>query len=155
MPRKGVIDMVAFVVAFGVMILLIIFGSYFLIDGEVSKNLKADISSGGTTVQGILAANAVSKSEKIKLQSKMHKYYNGGDREEIESHIETKTNDLLNTTYSRYEFGIEGTDIRVENNYPPGIFSFHISTPKGPVKANIMVDEQKGQPYEPVIGGLG
>lgn len=155
MRRKGVIDMVAFIVGFAVMILLIILGSYFLIDGEVSTNLEAEVGTGGTTVQGILAANAIHKSDRVDLHSRMYEYYNGGDQDDIESNIEDEANDLLNNSYSRYEFEVEGTDIRVENDYPPGIFTFYVSSPDGPKEVQVMVDEQEGRPYDPVIGGSG
>lgn len=150
--KKGSIDMVSFIIGFGVMIILIVAGSYFMV-GDATAEAQAEVTAGGTNVQTFYAANSIFKSEKINIQEQMENYRDPNvNNEDITKQVNSSVNDFLNSSYDRYEFRIEGTNIELEENRPTGIYRFYISTPSGEEQASLMVDNQKGEPYEPVIG---
>ena len=154
--RKGSIDMVTFVVGFGLMIILIIVGSYFLIDDEVSTDLQAEITHGGTSVQTFFAANTIFKSEEIDLQNQLARYRDPGvNSDVVAGEVNSGVEDFLNSSYERYEFRVDDTEIDVEENHPTSIFRFYVSSPSGEERASLMVDNQEGEPYEPVVGDFG
>lgn len=146
--------MVTFVVGFGLMILLIIIGSFFIVRGDVATDLHVEISSQGTQVQNIFTANTLVKSQDIDLHGKMEKYYrNPESQDSIEASIEQDSEVFLEEHYNSYRFTIEDK-VEVSDASPPGPKPFLISTPSGEQTARISVDSQVGEPYQPVAGAL-
>lgn len=153
---KGDADMISFVVGFGIMMLLIVLGSYFLVDEEVSTDVEAEIAAGGTEMQTIIAANTIYQSDQINLQSQMKEYYSSdASQDSIESSIETEVEELLEENFGNYRFSVEDTDISISEDAPPGLMTFYVSTPEGPKEVRLMTDAQKEEPYEPKVSVFG